>query len=175
MGTQPNFEEIFINYFSKLKKVKYKTRQNSNFIHDIMFINSLISDSSFRLTDITQSKKTICIKIRRMRNEFVYPNDEVSTYSILKLSNIKSINWILGDINPSLEYEKALQFDDDDEINNNSLRHIDKLFIGEKTYSRKCCLEIILQGYPYGWQLRIEFHQNWHIELKDLELAKIIK
>ena len=71
-------------------------------------------------------------------------------------------------------YLNQISFDDN-KIDNNTLYQIDRLILGRKTHDTGGnILELILCGSPYKWQLTIEFYQSWGVELKDLELPRVI-
>lgn len=165
---QPDFQKIFFDSFSNQKLISYKVRRNSNCIHDVFFLNCLISDAVFNFDDMTQNKKTLTIKIKRFKNENInYKDRDIKVYSAITLTNVKRIRWIMGDINSKLI--DHLKFDSGDKIDNTSTYTINKTFVNNEYYrTMGHTFNLILIGEPYNWQMNIEFYSNWGVEIKDL-------
>ena len=67
---QPNFQEIFFQTFSERHKpITYKIRSDSNFPHDVQFLNSLIHYSRFELKDERTEKRTVVLPLTIARWE----------------------------------------------------------------------------------------------------------
>ncbi len=170
---QPNFQEIFFQTFEERHKpIKYRIRSDSNFQHDIQFLNSLILDSHFELKDILTNKRTVEIPLTRACweiHEEVKKQNLLKTHAVLKFSKTKSVRWIIGDIQHSPPFNGTL-VDADDLTSGNTCCEIDAIFVGESTYTGKSHdIEVILTGHPRLWQLRILLPaEGWSITLTDL-------
>lgn len=169
----PNFQEVFFQTFAERDKpIKFRIRSDSNFLHDIQFLNSLIHDSSFVLKDIITDKRSITIPLMRSRwevREEVKKQNMLEVPAVLKFSKVKSFRWVSGDIQCSPPFSGTL-VDADDSISGNTQCQIDTFFVGESTYLAKSGdTEVILKGYPGDWQLRIVLpNESWSIALADL-------
>lgn len=169
----PNFQEVFFQTFAERDKpIKFKIRSDSNFLHDVQFLNSLIHDSSFEPTDIITDKRTVAIALVRSRwevREELKKKNVLEVPAVLKFSKVKSVRWVIGDIHHSPPFSGTL-VDADDPISGSTQRQIDTFFVGESTYLAKGGdVEVILKGYPRHWQLRIVLPAaGWSIALTDL-------
>jgi hypothetical protein len=170
---QPNFQEIFFQTFVERRKlITYRIRSDSNFPHDVQFLNSLIHDSRFELKDIRTDKRTVVVPLTRARwevREEVSKNNLLETPAVLTFGRVKSVRWIIGDIQHSPPFDGTL-VDEGDSISGNTRCEIDGFFVGESTHLGKTGdIEVILRGYPRHWQLRILLPaEGWSISLADV-------
>ena len=173
---QPNFQEVFFQTFiERDKPIKFSIRSDSNFLHDVQFLNSLIRDSSFELKDIITDKRTVTIPLMRDRwevREEVKKQNMLVVPAVLKFSKVKTVRWVIGDIQHSPPLSGTL-VDADDSISGATKCQIDTFFVGESTYlARSGDIEVILNGYPGNWQLRILLPvEGWSITLADVSVA----
>lgn len=171
---QPDFQELFFQTFSERRKpIRYRVRSDSNLPHDIQFINSLVHESRFAIKHVHTSKRTVEIPLIRScweAKEETAKHNLPTIQSVLKFGNVRSIRWILGDTLHASPLDGNL-IDDSESISGETEYEIDKVFIGESTYglgSMRGPIEIVLAGYPRGWQLRVTFPiDNWTLELSD--------
>jgi hypothetical protein len=169
----PNFQEVFFQTFAELHKpIKFRIRSDSNFLHDVQFLNSLILDSSFELKDVITEKRTVTIPLVRSRwelREEVKKQNMLEVPAVLKFSKVKSVRWVIGDIQHRPPFSGTL-VDADDSISGATQCQIDTFFVGDSTYLAKSGeTEVILKGYPRDWQLRIVLPaEGWSIALADL-------
>jgi hypothetical protein len=171
----PNFQEVFFQTFvERDKPIRFKIRSDSNFLHDVQFLNSLIHDSRFELKDILTDKRSVTLPLVRARcevREEVRKQNLLETPAILKFSKVKSVRWIIGDIQHNPPFSGTL-IDADDVISGSTHCEIDAFFVGESTYlSKSGDIEVILKGYPRDWQLRILLpREGWSITLEDVSV-----
>jgi len=170
---QPNFQEIFFQTFVEHRKaIAYRVRGDSNFPHDVQFLNSLIHDSRFELKDIRTEKRTLVVPLTRARwevREEVSKNNLPKTSAVLTFGRVKSVRWIIGDVQRTPPFFDTL-VDAGDSISSNTRCEIDSFFVGESTnLGKDGDIEVILRGYPRHWQLRILLPaEGWSISLADV-------
>lgn len=173
---QPNFQKIFFEAFTEGSgPLTFKVRGDSNFLHDVQFLNSLIHDSRFEPKDILTDRRTVTIPIVRARwemREEVRKQNLLEVRSVLKFSRVKTVRWIAGNIQHTPPFSGSL-VDADESISGTTRCEIDTFFVGESTYLAKSGeIEVILNGYPGDWQLRILLPaEGWSITLADLSEA----
>lgn len=77
-------------YQNNLDKIIYRTRNDSNYYHDLFYISSYIHDSEFDLSRIKQTKTKLCIELDRIRWELFKDGDDelISIKSQLVINNV---------------------------------------------------------------------------------------
>ncbi|WP_041741176.1 hypothetical protein [Collimonas fungivorans] len=177
--SKPDFKEIFFSTFkSESAGIHYSVRSDSNFQHDIHFLDSLLKDSRFLLGHIKHTKQTLVIPLTRARWEL---RDEVTQHNLveieseLKFTRVKKLQWIAKNVTLSAPYEGNL-FEPGDAITDSTRCEIDSLFIGESTYiGKNRSVEIVIAGYPGRWQLRVSLAlESWSISVKDNKVPPMI-
>jgi hypothetical protein len=77
-------------YENNSDKIIYKTRNDSNYYHDLFYIASYIHGSEFDINKIKHTKTKLYIKLDRIRWELFKDNDDelISTKSQLIIDNV---------------------------------------------------------------------------------------
>src|SRR5512139_4057654 len=94
---QPDFTKIFADYFgAKPRKVIYELRPPPNFIHDLVFLSSLVHDATLKRSRIIIKGKSLIIPIMRDCWElYIHDKSELQTAkSILRFSPVADLEWI---------------------------------------------------------------------------------
>ncbi len=172
--TDVDFHAHFERMGQSTGPLRYRVRSDSNFVHDIEFVNRLVHDAAFRVHDIRGTKRHLEVPMTRIRWE---RRDEVArqqvtkTASALQFRGVSSVRWVSGNIRFTGGFEGHL-FDESDTAADQSACEIYRVFVAESTYSISSSpVEVVLTGYPSFWQLRIVLlPSRWSIELTDQPL-----
>lgn len=156
MKQQPNFRQIFYDYFGgKPKKVTYSIRSDSNRLHDLMFLKSLIHDVTFMRSEFNIRGKRMTIQLNRDCWElgFVENKKNAELYnanSRLSISPVVDLEW-------SFNNERGLELD--------SELWIDDVTISSESFA---LLNIVIFGD--GWKLQMKVsEENFKMSIQDLE------
>ena len=96
---QPDFQKLFYEHFGGVpRKVTYSIRQDSNGGHDLIFLESLIHDARFKMSDVVLHGKRLKITVNRDCWELgmVEHKDSTELYvanSKLTICQVCSIEW----------------------------------------------------------------------------------
>ncbi|MCF6314003.1 MAG: hypothetical protein L3J39_16270 [Verrucomicrobiales bacterium] len=101
MNKQPNFQELFYQYFgSTPKKITYSIRSGANRLHDIIFLKSLIHDARFVRSRIEINEKRLMIPINRdcwelgiVKHEKKRGSELYVTDACLSVSPVADLEW----------------------------------------------------------------------------------
>jgi hypothetical protein len=96
---QPDFQKLFVDYFGKTpRKVVYTVRRDSNRGHDLIFLNSLIHDARFRMSDAIVRAKCLILPVQRDCWELGLVKhadccELYTTESAITISPVRSVKW----------------------------------------------------------------------------------
>ena len=109
---QPDFRKIFYDYLGGVpKKVAYKVRRDSNQLHDMMFLKSLVHDAGFRRDSMRLRGRHLTILINRdcwelWPPEYPKPSEVYNANARLDIAPVLEIKWHFDegvDLSPSTE------------------------------------------------------------------------
>ena len=173
---QPDFCSNFFNTFEEVTgPLLYKVRKDSNFIHDLEFINSLVHDAEFLLHETRNIKHSFeipLIRIRWERRGEVKSQQVTKTPATLRFNGVKSVQWIASSVKLAAA-DGSVLFDESDALTTKNSLVVYRVFAAESTFSPSAAqVEIVLTGYPSFWKLRLWLTPiRWAIELADLSNA----
>ena len=173
---QPDFCSNFFDTFGEVSgPLRYEVRKDSNFIHDLEFINSLVHDAEFLLDETRNTKRSFeipLIRIRWERRGEVKSQQVTKTPATLRFKGVKSVQWIAGSVRLAAA-DGSVLFDESDAVTTKNSLEVYRVFAAESTFSPSATqVEIVLAGYPSFWQLRLWLTPiRWSIELADLSNA----
>ena len=172
--TDIDFQAHFRTIGHSTRPLRYRVRSNSNFVHDIEFVNGLVHDATFRVHDISGTKRHLEVPITRIRweqREEVAGQQVTEALATLHFRGVSSVRWVAGDICLAKGLDGHL-FDKSDTAAGQATCQIYRVFVAESTYSTSSSpVEVVLTGYPAFWQLRIVLlPSRWSIELTDQPL-----
>ena len=162
MIEQPNFQKLFFDSLGgdKPRKITYQVRNDSNQIHDMHFLGSLVHDSRFKRKDIKISNKKLTIPIERDCWELksIQHSDTSGelyiTSSMISISPINRIEWT---------FDNEIEFDVNTELWIQSI----KLLRSEH-------IEYIVLIEGFGWECNIHLiPEELNIELNDQKVPSL--
>lgn len=161
MKKQPDFKKLFHDHFGGVQqKVTYSVRSDSNRFHDMVFLNSLIHDSRFKVEKIQQRGTRLIIPINRDCWEIpLVHRDKPSPQSELHIANAQlTISPVVG---ITWSYRNGIKFSNKTE-----------LWIQEIWLDRQDNDDIrTLTLYGFDWQCAVNLKtENIMIKLQDLEI-----
>ena len=153
MKNQPDFRQIFFDYFgSTPKKVTYSIRPCSYRYHDLIFLSSLIHDARFKREDIQIRGRRLIIPINRDCWELDLGGNELYIADAsLSISPVFDLEW---------HFNNEMDFNPDTEL------WITDLSIQEESSE---VLKIVIIGH--AWSLHMKaFDDDFKMKLQDLEI-----
>ena len=154
---QPDFSKVYLDYFgSEINKVRYEVRDYPYLPHDVQFVHGLIHDADFKLAEIEENENELTLILNRFCSEYgriAKGKRELKTTSKLKFSGVRKTRWALNDVG---------------EIQSKSLE-INNFFVGEDSIPRSDTLDLVLIGYPFGWELRVSLDsEDFEVVIQDI-------
>ena len=157
MRKQPDFRQLFYNYFGqKPKKVTYSIRSDSNRYHDLIFLKSLIHDARFKHSDFKLRGKKLTINLNR-------DCWELGIVELQKQSELYIANSRLS-ISPV--YDLEWRFQNNYEINPEDELWIHSILIERESYD---ILKVVLDGDSWSLHMKAS-DDDFKMRVQDLEV-----
>jgi hypothetical protein len=146
MRRQPDFAGLFRKYFETgPAKVAYGVRRDSNRIHDVVFLGSLIHDARFRRSDVVLRSKRLVIPMDRDRWELGI-DTKTGLYAVqsrLTVSPVTEIKW---------SFAHGWDFRPEDEL------MIEDIWISRQAVLRGDFVSVVLSGFT--WECVLTVHET---------------
>ncbi len=156
---QPDFKKLFQDLAGgRPQKINYKIRTDSNLFHDMIFLDSLIHDSRFKIGQIRHVGKKITIPIERDCWE-LSPEEHGNslelyiTNSSLVISPVYDVTW-------SIKETKT--------VVDNEILWISSIWLSKKiSKNDEDYRELEISGH--NWSLTMVIREEFSIYLRDLQ------
>ncbi|HEY4759488.1 MAG TPA: hypothetical protein VIH42_02795 [Thermoguttaceae bacterium] len=162
MKKQPDFARLFREHFDTTPaKLMYQVRQDSNRMHDIVFLSSLIHDARFRRKDLVLRNKRLVIGVERDCWELgmVDRADSKDIYLVqsrLIVSPVTEIKW---------GFAHGTDFAPEDEL------WIHDIWIARQAIQPGEYISLILGGFT--WECILTVHEpNMTVRLQDIDIPR---